>query len=229
MQFLRHCCLVYIMITLCEIMIYSVLSLFKWTFVCSINENFFFIFISYFNFGIVLITQITRWLMGTLENPLFELISGTLNLNMDSRVFIFWKVFIGIVSVILVIGSIMIGYKKLRNRQKTDVHLAKVQPALPQQNLNNIAQNNPLLNHLHVIIISIIWVCVISTFMISSNNSIKEDDNEFSSMKQILFLEIFTDYFTCILFPAFILSRKSTFRTYLHRELKSFLHLDGFL
>ena len=85
---------------------------------CGVDENFFFTFITFFNIGIVLITQTTRLLMGALENPMYELISGNFNLSMNSGVFIFWKVFISIIALILLIGGIIISYKKYKDRQK---------------------------------------------------------------------------------------------------------------
>ena len=96
--------------------------------------------------------------------------------------------------------------------------------ALSQQNYNNVAQNNPLLNHLQFLIILIIWVSMFSTFMIFSNNSMK--DNDFSSMENIMLVELFAEYFVYIMLPALILSRKSAFRTYLIRELKDIFNLD---
>ena len=104
------------------------------------------------------------------------------------------------------------------------VQLVQPSMALSQQNYNNVVQNKPLLNHLQFLIIFIIWVCVVSTFIISSNNSIKDD--EFSSIENLMLVELFTEYFTYIMFPALILSRKSTFRTYLIRELKGIFNLD---
>ena len=210
-------------------MIYSVLSLFKWNFVCGMDEDFFFYFITLFNIGIVFITQTTRLLMGALENPLYELISGTVNLNMNSGVFIFWKVFISIIALILLTGGIIISYKKYKDKQKIHIQQAMVQlvqpsMALSQQNYNNVAQNKPLLNHLQFLIIFIIWVSMFSTFMIFSNNSMK--DNDFSSMENIMLVELFAEYFVYIMLPALILSRKSAFRTYLIRELKDIFNLD---
>ena len=217
------------MINLSEIMIYSVLSLFKWSFVCGVDEHFFFTFITFFNIGIVLITQTTRLLMGTLENPMYELISGNFNLSMNSGVFIFWKVFISIIALILLTGGIIISYKKYKDNQKIHIQQAMVQlvqpsMALSQQNYNNVAQNKPLLDHLQFLIIFIIWVSVTSTFIISSNNSIKDD--EFSSIENIMLVEIFAEYFVYIMLPVLILSRKSTFRTYIIRELKRIFNLD---
>ena len=167
--------------------------------------------------------------MGTLENPMYELISGNFNLSMNSGVFIFWKVFISIIALILLTGGMIISYKKYKDNQKIHIQQAMVQlvqpsMALSQQNYNNVAQNKPLLDHLQFLIIFIIWVCVVSTFIISSNNSIKDD--EFSSIENLMLVELFTEYFTYIMFPALILSRKSTFRTYLIRELKGIFNLD---
>ena len=108
--------------------------------------------------------------------------------------------------------------------QQAMVQLVQPSMALSQQNYNNVVQNKPLLNHLQFLIIFIIWVCVVSTFIISSNNSIKDD--EFSSIENLMLVELFTEYFTYIMFPALILSRKSTFRTYLIRELKGIFNLD---
>ena len=217
------------MINLSEIMIYSVLSLFKWSFVCGVDEHFFFTFITFFNIGIVLITQTTRLLMGTLENPMYELISGNFNLSMNSGVFIFWKVFISIIALILLTGGVIISYKKYKDKQKIHIQQAMVQlvqpsMALSQQNYNNVAQNKPLLNHLQFLIIFIIWVSMFSTFMIFSNNSMK--DNDFSSMENIMLVELFAEYFVYIMLPALILSRKSAFRTYLIHELKDIFNLD---
>ena len=193
------------------------------------DENFFFTFITFFNIGIVLITQTTRLLMGTLENPMYELISGNFNLSMNSGVFIFWKVFISIIALILLTGGMMISYKKYKDNQKIHIQQAMVQlvqpsMALSQQNYNNVAQNKPLLDHLQFLIIFIIWVSVTSTFIISSNNSIKDD--EFSSIENLMLVELLAEYFTYIMFPALILSRKSTFRTYIIRELKKIFNLD---
>ena len=193
------------------------------------DEDFFFYFITLFNIGIVFITQTTRLLMGALENPLYELISGTVNLNMNSGVFIFWKVFISIIALILLTGGIIISYKKYKDKHKIHIQHAMVQlvqpsMALSQQNYNNVAQNKPLLNHLQFLIIFIILVSMFSIFMIFSNNSMK--DNDFSSMENIMLVELFAEYFVYIMLPALILSRKSAFRTYLIRELKDIFNLD---
>ena len=118
LQFLRQCCVVYGLINLSEMMIYSVLSLFKWNLVCGMNENFFYTFLSFFDLGFIVITQTTRWLLGALENPLYELMSGTFNFNMGSGIFIFWKVFITIIALVLVIGGVLISYKKVNNKLK---------------------------------------------------------------------------------------------------------------
>ena len=116
---MRQSCVVFILLNLSEIMIYAVLSLFKWNFVCGINENFFSILILQFNIAIVLIIQIPRWLMGGMENPLFELISGRSNLNVVHGEFNFWKIFISLIGIILMITGILIGYKssKISNLQ----------------------------------------------------------------------------------------------------------------
>ena len=113
------------MINLSEIMIYSVLSLFKWSFVCAMDEHFFFTFITSFNVGIVFITQTTRLLMGALENPMYELISGNFNLSMNSGVFIFWKVFIIIIALILLTGGIIISYRKYKVEWRVSRNFAK--------------------------------------------------------------------------------------------------------
>ena len=134
-----------------------------------------------------------------------------------------------IIALILLTGGIIISYKKYKDKQKIHIQQAMVQlvqpsMALSQQNYNNVAQNKPLLNHLQFLIIFIIWVSMFSTFMIFSNNSMK--DNDFSSMENIMLVELFAEYFVYIMLPALILSRKSAFRTYLIRELKDIFNLD---
>ena len=258
LQFLRQCCVVYGLINLSEMMIYSVLSLFKWNFVCGMNENFFYKFISFFDMGFIYITQTTRWFLGALENPLYELMSGTFNLDMGSGIFIFWKVFITIIAFILVIGGALISYKKLKNKLKNAAHKIAVQPLVPHssqrlqapldsreghslplpvstdvqipfpawaepQNYNNSSENNPLLNHLQMVIVFVFWVTVISTFIVTNNATEHKDD--FAATIRTSLIEMAAECFLFIIFPIMSLSRKTPFRAHLIRELKSISNL----
>ena len=255
LQFLRQCCVVYGLINLSEMMIYSVLSLFKWNLVCGMNENFFYTFLSFFDMGFILITQMTRWLLGALENPLYELMSGTFNFNMGSGIFIFWKVFITIIALILVIGGVLISYKKLKNKLKNSAHKIAVQPLVPlssqfpidsragqslplpaspaiqvpfpawaePQNYNNSSENNPLLNHLQMVIVFVFWVTVILTFIITNNTTEHKDD--FAATIRTSMIEMAAECFLFIIFPVMSLSRKTPFRAFLLRELKSIFNL----
>ena len=174
--------------------------------------------------------------MGGMENPLFELISGTSNLNVVHGEFIFWKIFISLIGIILMITGILIGYKKFKNKQLTASQQVVVQPfirnqeCLPlsdsglqvpfpawPQNYNTSAQNNPLLNHLQIVVVFGIWVAITAIVILFYGI---DKTSDVSLQRQIIF-EMTLEYSLFLIFPLLSLTKKTQFRSYLFRELKS--------
>ena len=102
--YLRHCSSVFIFLHLSELMIYCACSFFGWNYICAMEEDFFFTFIVLFNMGFTITSQFCRWMLGSLNNEFFELLTATFSKNIEVR--LFWPVFTLTNATILFIGGI---------------------------------------------------------------------------------------------------------------------------
>ena len=59
-----------------EAMIYNVMSIYGWNCVNALDEDFISMFIFLFNFGFTILTQFSRWMMGSMKNEFYGLLIG---------------------------------------------------------------------------------------------------------------------------------------------------------
>ena len=93
-------------------------------------------------------------------------------------------------------------------------------PAWPQ-NYNTSAQNNPLLNHLQIVVVFGIWVAITAIVILFYGI---DKTSDVSLQRQIIF-EMTLEYSLFLIFPLLSLTKKTQFRSYLFRELKSIFSL----
>ena len=109
-SFIRQYFVVFILVYLSEAMVYNVMSLFGWKYVCAMEEDFFSKFILLYNIGFCFITQMSRWMLGSIENEYYELLSGTFTEDYGIR--LFYLVLLPInLSILLIGGNIILFIK----------------------------------------------------------------------------------------------------------------------
>ena len=192
-------------IGICEILIYKLLSIYKWSHVCSLDEDFWSKFILHFNVGFSLNTQLSRWMLRSMNNQRFGQLKGSHIDVFPKSYLLFWPLFVGTIILISIIGGIIIVIQKIR--YKKVVNPIKLNPINP--NFNVLALNKPLLStsFTFVLLGSFSILCISSII----NKGIHE--NQLGSMMYI---------FTYIIVPIMVLSIKTTFRKFLFREIKKY-------
>ena len=76
---------IHIIICFSEIIMYKVLMLFGFKHFCSSDEDFTFVFIILFNISFEFATQFSRWMLGSLETYLYEILTGTYGTKSNQR------------------------------------------------------------------------------------------------------------------------------------------------
>ena len=105
-------------------------------------------------------------MLGTFENKLYELLSGTLSDKSGSKKF-FWSFFVFINFTIWFTGLIIL-YQKKKSQNN-------INPILPNLNFNNKIHNKPMLNGIHITILLFIVLGLITLFIINQTFQSKGD------------------------------------------------------
>ena len=93
-----------------------------------------------------------------------------------------------------------------------------INPIIENVNFNNNVQNKPLLNHLHIIILMFMLVALTCLFI---GNNLIQSEGPFDGYLRTVYIELTTLYFLSEFLPIFVLLKKTTFRTFLWRELQA--------
>ena len=103
---------------------------------CALDDGFFARFISLFNIGISLFTQLSLWMLGAFHGDNFAAWKGSyLNALNHSPSRLFWPFFVGFICSILLILGIILVYQKIKNNNI-------VNPIIG--NINNNVYDKPL-------------------------------------------------------------------------------------
>ena len=106
-------------------------------------------------------------MLGTFENKLYELLSGTFSDKSGSKK-LFWSFFVFINFTIWFTGGLIILYQKKKSQNN-------INPILPNLNFNNKIHNKPMLNGFHITILLFIVLGLITLFIVNQTFQSKED------------------------------------------------------
>ena len=187
---------------ICEILIYKVLAINKWSYICSLDEDFWSKFILRFNVGFSLITQFSRCMFGSMNNQTFGLLKGSyLDVFLEPHQ-LFWPIFVSIIVFISITGGIILVVQKIR--YKNVVNPIILNPIYP--NFNVVALNKPLLSTSFTFaLLGFFSILYISTIIYKNN---------------VVGIRTTICIFAYIIVPISVLSIKTTFRKFLFQEIK---------
>ena len=145
--FVRQFTTITIVVCITEILLFKVLMLYGWTYFCSMDEVFLSQTILNFNFLFGFGSQCCRWVLGSLETHLYELLNGVLLSNTVSHIRYFWPVSLTISGTIILIGILALGIKnyKVYVANKNRVQEIHITLESQQSNFNIEIHNTPLL------------------------------------------------------------------------------------
>ena len=181
------------------------MAIYDWSWVSTVDEEFFSRFFLIFNIGVSLIMQLSLWMLGNDKGNLFALLKGSYaNTLFHSLSRFFWPIFVGIIFSVLIICGILIVYQKIKSNNS-------VNPIILNNNLNNIVYNNPLITTCHTFSLLFTVVCCVIIITISRYLKI-----------QIPTYSVTVNLLCHIFFPFILVSRKREFIKYLLKEIKEF-------
>ena len=191
-----------------EIMIYKILVICSWNHICYLDEDFWAKFILRFNFGLTLSTQLLLWMLGNSENTQNGVFNGSFQGKHTS---VFWPIITFLTVLLLPICGIITIYHKYKIRN--DVISINLNPEF-----NNVKLNKPMINGISVVVLSMINIGMVITiyFLLSSSDF-------FIKSKYLLYINVIFQFPLYIFIPIVVLLRKTTFRTFLWREIKDWV------
>ena len=145
--FVRQFSTFIIVVCITEIVLFKVFMLYGWTYFCSMDEGFLSKTILNFNCLFGFGSQCCRWVLGSLETHLYELLNGVLLSSTVSHIRYFWPVSLTISGSIILIGILALGIKNYKIYVANKNRVQEIHIALESQNSNfNIEiHNTPLL------------------------------------------------------------------------------------
>ena len=190
---------------ICEILIYKVLAINKWSYICSLDEDFWSKFILHFNVGFSLITQLSRWMFGSMNNSAYFHFEGSY-LNMFPKTQrLFWPIFVCIIMIIAISGGIIIIFQKIRYNNV--VNPIPLNPNNP--NFNIMSVNKPIFSTSFTFVMlgsfSILYLLLINNFLVTA-----------LQISTITFMLIY------IILPIMVVSIKTNIQKFFLKEMKDF-------
>ena len=189
---------------ICEILIYKLLSIYKWGHICSLDEDFWAKFILRFNVGFSLTTQFSRWMFGSMNNQTFCQLKGSyLDVFPKSRQ-LFWPLFVSFIIFVSITGGILIVVQKMK--YKNAINPIILNPIKPVYNVGTV--NKPLFSTSFTFALLVCFSILYISTIINENIL-----NEVGIRTTICI-------FVYIIVPIIVLSIKTTFRKFLFQEIK---------
>ena len=145
--FVRQLTTITIVVCITEIVLFKVFMLYGWTYFCSMDEVFLSQTILNFNFLFGFGSQCCRYMLGSLETHLYELLNGVLLSNTVSHKRYFWPVNLTISGTIILIGILALAVKNIKVyiANKNMVQEIHITLESQQSNFNIEIHNTPLL------------------------------------------------------------------------------------
>ena len=156
--------------------------LYGWTYFCLMDEEFLSRPLLKFNILFALGSQFGRWMLGSLETHVFELLTAELLSNSVKQSRIFWPIFLSLNCSIILIGCFALFVKKFMIYKKNQNRVHKIHITLEDQEkkkgifkLNNQTHNISLLGYLESAILFSIAISIMVGFTIPFFLNLKQD------------------------------------------------------
>ena len=183
------------------------MAIHNWSWISALDDDFFSRFFLISNYGISLIMQFSLWMLGYNNDYQFAILKGShTNALFYSPARLIWPLFVGIVFSILLVCGIVIAHQKIKNNNV-------VNPIILNGDLNNIAQNVPLVSNYQAFFL----------FFIAAFSSISVVIIvKYLEFEPPIIIHITFHLFYHIIFPITLVSRKKYFLKYFLREIRLF-------